>query len=395
MHQGLGSRRRRGFLSNEQLSITAQKIFVWLFFLDVFGVLPRKVREQSTVDHERIGPRDSLLRHASFLENGFERGHGVDRLVVSRKREIQEELAESEQRNPASLELMVAMAKKFLSKPEYRIQLDDLLTAEHRRHMEMLAPIIADQTMRGPDTAKWRETYEHAAAPLAHLGAVIGKWGDDGHHSLLISIIKEMVAEAAKNPSGLHMVFWKNFKFYPAFLLFTDRRIKAMVTQVPATDLYRQIAFEAPPAQRQLLHTAIANERLAHFRGEAPATMKLADQADKPSVFGVESLAWSQHNEAQHPTFHNAVTISSLEHALETAPGDYIESVSPTPLLLIMAEPDKTVLTQFTKDAFARAGEPKKLITFEGLHYDAYDRPEILKTVSEAAREWFVTHLKP
>ena len=174
-----------------------------------------------------------------------------------------------------------------------------------------------------------------------------------------------------------------------------DRRIKALVVQVPATDLYRQIAFEAPQAQRELLHTAIAKERLAHFRGEAPATMKLADEADRPSVFGVESLAWSQHNEAEHPTFHNAVTISSLEHALETAPGDYIESVSPTPLLLIMAEPDKTVLTQFTKDAFARAGEPKKLITYEGLHYDAYDRPEILEKVSEAAREWFVTHLKP
>ncbi|QGT80611.1 SIR2 family protein [Pseudomonas coronafaciens] len=130
-------------------------------------------------------------------------------------------LADSEQRNPASLELMVAMAKKFLSKPEYRIQLDDLLAAEHRRHLEILAPIFADQNMRGSDTAKWRETYESATAPLAHLGAVIGRWGDESHHTFLISTIKEMVAEAAKSPSGLHMVFWKKFKFYPAFLVFT------------------------------------------------------------------------------------------------------------------------------------------------------------------------------
>lgn len=130
-------------------------------------------------------------------------------------------LAESEQRNPASLELMVAMAKKFLSKPEYRIQLDDLLAAEHRRQLEILAPIFADQNMRVTDTTKWRETYEHATAPLAHLGALIGRWGDESHHKLLISTIKEMVAEAVKTPSGSHMIFWRNFKFYAAFLLFT------------------------------------------------------------------------------------------------------------------------------------------------------------------------------
>lgn len=121
--------------------------------------------------------------------------------------------------------------------------------------------------------------------------------------------------------------------------------------------------------------------------------MKLADVEGAPSVFGVESLAWSTHNAAEHPTSHNTVTVASLEEALQTSPGEYIGSVSPTPLLVIMAQPEKTVVTTFTKSAFENAGEPKKLITYEGLHYDVYDKPEILKMASEAARDWFVAHL--
>lgn len=173
-----------------------------------------------------------------------------------------------------------------------------------------------------------------------------------------------------------------------------DHRVKALVAQVPATDLYRQIRFSAPEAQRKIIDDAIASEYGRRLRGEKPATMKLADVADKPSVFGIESLEWAKHNEVEHPTFHNLVTISSLQEAIQTAPGDYIEAVSPTPMLVIMADPDKTVVIQYTKDAFERAGEPKKLITVNGLHYDAYDKPDVLEAATTAARDWFVKYLK-
>ncbi|MDT3405438.1 alpha/beta hydrolase [Mucilaginibacter terrae] len=172
-----------------------------------------------------------------------------------------------------------------------------------------------------------------------------------------------------------------------------DRRIKALVAQVPATDLFRQIRYEAPEAQQKILQDAIDKERARHFAGEEPHTMKLADQEGSPSVFGVESLDWATRNEAEHASFYNAVTITSLEEAIQTAPGDYIAAVSPTPFLVIMAEPDKTVVITLTEKAFKQAQQPKKLIRYQGLHYDVYDRPEILKMASEAARDWFVEHL--
>ncbi|SKB30777.1 alpha/beta hydrolase [Luteibacter sp. 22Crub2.1] len=173
-----------------------------------------------------------------------------------------------------------------------------------------------------------------------------------------------------------------------------DRRVKALVVQVPATDLYRQIQFEAPSEQRDLINSTIASERPRHFAGEEPATMKLADTAENPSVFGPESLDWATRNEQEHAQFHNYVTVTSLEQAVQTAPGDYIASVSPTPLLLILAEPDKTVVTKLTRQAFERAREPKQMLVVEGLHYDAYDVPETLAKVTAAARDWFVSHLR-
>ncbi len=173
-----------------------------------------------------------------------------------------------------------------------------------------------------------------------------------------------------------------------------DHRVKALVAQVPATDLYRQIRFSAPEAQRKLLDDAIASEYPRRLRGDTPATMKLADEEGQPSVFGVESLDWAKRNEADHPGFHNAVTVTSLQEAIQTAPGDYVEAVSPVPLLVIMAQPDGTVVTRYTRDVFDRAGEPKKLIVFDGLHYDVYDKPETLEMASRAARDWFVTYLR-
>lgn len=172
-----------------------------------------------------------------------------------------------------------------------------------------------------------------------------------------------------------------------------DRRVKALVVQVPATDLYHQIHDAAPAAQRRLLERVIADERFAHFGKAPPSTMKLADAKGKPSVFGVNSFDWATRNEQEHAAFRNEVTIASLEEAVQTDPGHYIEAVSPTPMLVIMAEPDGTVVTSLTREDFGRAGEPKKLVVFEGQHYDVYDKQDVVDMCVSEAVAWFTGHL--
>lgn len=130
-------------------------------------------------------------------------------------------LVESNQRNPASVDLLVAMAKRFVAKPEFRIQLDDLISAEHSRLREVVSSSVSNQHAEVRDLAKWRKNYELAALPLSHLAAVIGRWGDVTAEAIIITTLREMITDAAKPPDGAFWAVWQKMKFYPTFLVFT------------------------------------------------------------------------------------------------------------------------------------------------------------------------------
>jgi len=73
------------------------------------------------------------------------------------------------------------------------------------------------------------------------------------------------------------------------------------------------------------------------------------------------------------------------------APGDFIERVSPTPLLMVVAGHDHIAVTDLALKAYERALEPKKLVMIKGGHFDPYLGE--FKTASHAAVDWFRTHL--
>ena len=49
--------------------------------------------------------------------------------------------------------------------------------------------------------------------------------------------------------------------------------------------------------------------------------------------------------------------------------------------------------TAWQREAFALAGEPKQLVELDCRHYDPY--LSFLEPAVDAARSWFVTHLRP
>lgn len=172
-----------------------------------------------------------------------------------------------------------------------------------------------------------------------------------------------------------------------------DRRVKAVVSQVPATDLFRQIR-QAPLAHRARYDELIAADRLARFRGLPAKTMKLAAPEGEASLFGPSSFPWIARNVSEHATFRNEVTLASLEEFVQFDPVNYIEAISPTALLFITARQDRLVSPELLRQAFERAGEPKKLLTVEGSHYDVYDEHAVRRQACEAARDWFVQYLR-
>lgn len=77
---------------------------------------------------------------------------------------------------------------------------------------------------------------------------------------------------------------------------------------------------------------------------------------------------------------------------MEYEPGTYIERISPTPLLMIIAAGDHLAVADEAFAAFNQAREPKELVVLPGGHFEAYTGPGF-ERASGAARDWFVQHL--
>lgn len=58
---------------------------------------------------------------------------------------------------------------------------------------------------------------------------------------------------------------------------------------------------------------------------------------------------------------------------------------------MILAEHDHTTFTEVQREVYETAGEPKKLLTYDGGHFDAYSK--FFDQTAHPARDWFVEHL--
>lgn len=130
-------------------------------------------------------------------------------------------LEQSQRQNPVGIELLVSSAKRFLSKPEHRIQLDELFSQELQN---VLARLDSPELGAPPnwDTATFRlyvKRYESAVEALACMAGVVGRWNDDTELDIVLDIIRTLYAHADKLGSGL--VPYLGMRSYPAVLVFT------------------------------------------------------------------------------------------------------------------------------------------------------------------------------
>jgi fermentation-respiration switch protein FrsA (DUF1100 family) len=173
-----------------------------------------------------------------------------------------------------------------------------------------------------------------------------------------------------------------------------DRRVKCVVAQVPLVSghanfraLVRADFIAGFQAQFDL-------DRAARFRGEPPAMVPVVD-ADPlaPSALPTpDSYQWfTETHETRAPSWRNEVTLRSVEMFTEYEPGTYLPWISPTPLLMCVAENDVLTVADIAIDAFERAREPKNLVIVPGGHFDAY--VDGFDIASGAAVDWFTQHL--
>lgn len=173
----------------------------------------------------------------------------------------------------------------------------------------------------------------------------------------------------------------------------TDRRVKCVVSQVPtisgSEQWRRRVAPEALPA---LLEMFAADQRaqesgapprmqaVASTDATAPAAYRSADSID----FYTQDLgggAWI-----------NAVTLRSIGAARNYEPGQWIQKIAPTPLLMVIADDDNITPTDLQVDAYSQAGEPKRLVMVNGGHFVPYGAQ--FTVASSSATDWFQQHLR-
>jgi uncharacterized protein len=173
-----------------------------------------------------------------------------------------------------------------------------------------------------------------------------------------------------------------------------DRRVKAVVSQVPLISGSANIAELVRADFRAGFRAQFDADRAARFAGDPPAMVPVvAEDPLAPSALPTpDSWAWfTETGKTRAPAWRNEVTLRTVEMLGEYEPESYIGRISPTPLLMLVAREDHLTPAHLAIDAYERAREPKKLVILPGGHFDAYvagfDR------ASGPARDWFVEHL--
>ena len=172
-----------------------------------------------------------------------------------------------------------------------------------------------------------------------------------------------------------------------------DKRVKAVVSQVPVSNVWESYFAALPPdaiANISAWHAQARTQRMTS--GEVayfPAVTAEGQSAVMPQP---ESYQWFTEMSKRAPLWENRVSVESLETGIDYDPTAFIHLISPTPLLMVIASDDIVTPTELEKKAFQRAREPKKLVVVPGRHFDAYNGPMHMKFFAPQL-EWFQQHL--
>lgn len=179
------------------------------------------------------------------------------------------------------------------------------------------------------------------------------------------------------------------------YLAAFDRRIKAVVAQVPLTNVWSTYMAKWPAEQQAGFLGWLAQARTERVRSGHIAEIPVAAPADKPSFWPLQEWhdAFVKLSKPA-PAWRNSLVVESLDTHILYEPVTNIARISPTPLMMIVASDDIITPTAEAKAAFEQAREPKQLVVVQGRHFDAYTGPTHERFAGPAA-SWFRRWLKP
>jgi len=172
-----------------------------------------------------------------------------------------------------------------------------------------------------------------------------------------------------------------------------DRRVKAVVSQVPGIGggfdaMRNNLGFDGI---KRVMDYYYADRKRRQQTGRSDYLAVVAPQGTPCALPTIDSLEWFTRDSG--PTWQNMVTIESMEKNMEYDTALVLGRVSPTPLLVLLAEKDSLIPYTVAKAFFEKAPEPKKIISFHCGHFDVYATEPWFTQASNVELEWFKKYL--
>ncbi len=166
-----------------------------------------------------------------------------------------------------------------------------------------------------------------------------------------------------------------------------DQRVKATVAVAGPMDLGR--VWRAYPGFDSF------DAKVRQARSKAVATGELSYiKLSRLLASDPETCAMIERDSAALPQWRPEVSFESLTDLFEFRPEAVVELISPRAVMFVAPELDGLIATGELPSAFAKAREPKRMLTLPGMkHHEVYGAGAGFGPTMSATREFFLSHL--
>ena len=179
------------------------------------------------------------------------------------------------------------------------------------------------------------------------------------------------------------------------YLAAFDKRIKAAVSAIPSMRTIDTMVHFIGRQGLGQIQGFLGWDRTNRYQTGAVTYMKTVSDGTENAMLPNPEANEFYNRQARTiaPNWNSQVTVELLEKLLEYDPAYAIEFISPTPLLMIVGEHDMSQPANLSLAAYARAGEPKKIVMMASGHTEMLEKTELVEQSANEAIAWFKQHL--
>lgn len=180
----------------------------------------------------------------------------------------------------------------------------------------------------------------------------------------------------------------------------TDPRVRAIVSQIPVVDGYRNMRRVHGGTGYRRLWQAVLEDRQLRFddpskRAYLPHASTEPDREISAWPFPETRTTFAKLQDTEAPLYQNSSTVESVDLLLNYDVTPFVTRIYDVPALMIVAEGDDITLWDLEIETYNRIPTRKKQLVVlpHTSHMTLYSDPDKLAVAAEAATRWFAQQL--